>query len=130
MLFPSFLDLNVLKTEELFIDYLWNPRLPGSFGCVRREEQYRYLRIIIDAMLRFRPNTAVINRKCKQKLYLFRKLRSLYVSPHVLLTCNIISKGQSHLVSLSGLVSDGGLKVVHRHTVAQTFRVSERVAGK
>ena len=49
-------------------------------------EEYRYLGTILDGLLRFSSNTEEILKKCNQRLYLLRKLRSFGVNRDILLT--------------------------------------------
>ena len=49
-------------------------------------DEYRYLGTIFDGLLRFSSNTEEILKKCHQRQYLLRKLRSFGVSKNILLT--------------------------------------------
>ena len=72
------LDLNVLKTKEMIIDFRRNsavlPKLSINGTDVNRVEEYKYLGTILDNKLNFTANTKFIYRKCQSRLYCLFKL--------------------------------------------------------
>ena len=86
----SFLELNVKKTKELVFDE--RPEKPPfepikiSNESVEVVDSFKYLGTIIDTNLDFKENTDQIYKKCQQRLYLLRKLKSFDVCPEILET--------------------------------------------
>ena len=77
----NFLDLNVLKTKEMLIDFRENPPpvpyLEIDDKIVERVEKYKYLGTVIDGSLAFNQNVDAIHRKCQPRLYCLHKLRNI-----------------------------------------------------
>ena len=84
----SFLELNVKKTKELVFDERTDKSdftpIKISDELVEVVENFKYLGTIIDSKLNFSDNTDMIYKKCQQRLFLLRKLKSFFVSPCVL----------------------------------------------
>ena len=86
----SFLELNVKKTKELVFDE--RPDKPTfepiriSDESVEVVDKFKYLGTVIDTNLDFQENTDQIYKKCQQRMYLLRKLKSFDVCPDILQT--------------------------------------------
>ena len=86
----SYLELNVKKTKELVFDE--RPDKPPFEPIVISNENvdvvdsFKYLGTTIDNDLNFQENTDQIYRKCQQRLYLLRKLKSFDVCSEILQT--------------------------------------------
>ena len=85
----NYLQLNVSKTKELIIDFR-NKKdviIPIEIKNENVEivKQYKYLGTIMDEKLHWGPNTEFIFKKCQQRLYFMRKLRSFNVNTRVML---------------------------------------------
>ena len=82
--------LNVTKTKEIIIDTrtrLTTPHCPTSINSqpVELVDSFKYLGITLDNKLNFDHHTTDTHKRCQQRLYPIRKLRSLSVKPHLLL---------------------------------------------
>jgi hypothetical protein len=95
----NFLELNVGKTMEMIIDNRRKQHVHGDIiikgEVVEKVEQYKYLGIIIDNKLTWKPNTDAIVKKLHSRLYFLRKLRSFNVRQEILQmfytsTCNSV----------------------------------------
>ena len=77
----NFLDLNVLKTNEMLIDFQKNPPLVPYLEIddkiVERVEEYKYLGTVIDSSLAFNKNVDAIHWKCQPIQYCLHKLRNI-----------------------------------------------------
>ena len=86
----NYLELNVLKTKEMIIDFRRKPTsIPDLYigdEKVERVSQYKYLGSIIDNKLTFNQNIESINKKCQSRIYCLQKLRSLKVNTNILTT--------------------------------------------
>ena len=84
-----FLELNVCKTKELCIDFctsgLFDGPLCNGGEAVEVTDTFKYLGITLDNNLTFGSHVQGVYRKCQQRLYLLRKLRSFHVDPKLLL---------------------------------------------
>ena len=87
------LQLNSSKTKEVIVTFNSKQRqlAEAVTTTIRGEpvevvEEYKYLGTIFDGLLKFSPNTEEIIRKCHQRQYLLRKLRSFGVNKDILLT--------------------------------------------
>lgn len=71
----SFLQINVAKTKEMFIDFRRKPCPPAP--CVIKGEtvtvvqQYKYLGTVLDDRLKFDANTDALCKKVNQRLLFF-----------------------------------------------------------
>ncbi len=84
----NFLNLNVKKTKEMFIDY---SKSPCNFAPVNIKgenvevvQEYKYLGNIIDHKLKGDLNVSQIHKKCNQRLYFLRKLKNVKVDCTIL----------------------------------------------
>ena len=93
----NYLELNVGKTKEMIMDNRRKEHVHGDIvikgEVVEKVEQYKYLGIIIDDKLTWKPNTDAIVKKLHSRLYFLRKLRSFNVRQEILQmfytsTCN------------------------------------------
>ena len=86
----SYLQLNVKKTKELVFDDAKSdvPFTPITIGSENVEvvDTFKYLGTVIDTKIKFEENTDQICKKCNQRLYLLRKLKSFYVCKEILQT--------------------------------------------
>ena len=80
-----FLDLNVLKTKEMLIDFRKNPPpvpyLEIDGKIVERVDEYKYLGTVIKNSLAFNKNVDTIHRKNQPRLYCLHKLKTLVLTP-------------------------------------------------
>ena len=77
----NFLDLDVLKTKEMLIDFRKNtspvPYLEIENKLVERVDEYKYLGTFIDSTLAFNKNVDANHRKCQPRLYCLHELRNI-----------------------------------------------------
>jgi len=82
------LHLNVKKTKDMIIDFKCNksPVNPVIINDshVQTVSEYKYLGTIIDNRLTWNSNTDAVYKKCQQRLYFMRKLRSFNVNTEML----------------------------------------------
>ena len=69
------------KTKELRIDF----RTSGQFDGPLFIGFIEYLGVTLDNKMTFGPHVQGVYKKCQQRLYLLRKLRSFHVDPKLLL---------------------------------------------
>ena len=84
----SYLDLNVTKTKEMFVDFRTQEHSPGKTIIHNNEveivSKYKYLGTIFDDKLKWDDNTEEIVKKGQQRLYLLRKLNYFSVDQKIL----------------------------------------------
>ncbi|KAK6178302.1 hypothetical protein SNE40_013103 [Patella caerulea] len=84
----NYLHLNVNKTKELIVDFRVNKSdivpLTIDDETVEIVSEYKYLGTIIDDKLSWNHNTNAVYKKCQQRLYYMRKLRSFHVNQTIL----------------------------------------------
>ena len=84
----NYLDLNVIKTKEMIIDFRKNVIEPVCVliqnSEVERVPLYKYLGLIIDHLLNWKDNTNSIVKKADQRLYCLQKLASFNVNESLL----------------------------------------------
>ena len=82
------LELNVLKTKELIVDFRKNrPVSEVSIihgANVEIVTSYKYLGTIVDDKLKFTENAQAIVKKGQQRLYFLRKLKSFSVDNSII----------------------------------------------
>ena len=84
----NFLDLTVLKTKEMLINFRTNPPpvpyLEINDNIVERVEEFKYLGTMIGSNLASNKNADAIHRKCQPRLYCLHKLRSIGIDSKIL----------------------------------------------
>lgn len=84
----SYLELNVQKTKELIVDFRKkNEDVPSTIIHGQEVDivsKYKYLGTIFDDKLRWDENTDLVIKKCHQRLYFLRKLKSFSVDTTIL----------------------------------------------
>ncbi len=82
----NFLHLSVTKTKELIISPP-SPQHPISINnqAVEITDSFKYLGVTLDNQLTFDQHTSDIQKRSHQRLSAIRKLKGLYVAPHLLL---------------------------------------------
>jgi hypothetical protein len=84
-----FLELNVTKTKELVVDLRRGsgPVTPVSINgdSVEIVSSFKYLGLTLDSRLSFSEHISLTQRKCQQRLYVLRRLRSFQLKPKLLL---------------------------------------------
>ena len=112
----NYLELNVLKTKEMIIDFRRKPTsIPDLYigdEKVERVSQYKYLGSITDNKLTFNQNIESINKKCQSRIYCLQKLRSLKVNTNILTT--FYKSFIESVVTYGFLCWFGGLNVRNR----------------
>ena len=87
----NFLELNVGKTKEMVVDFKTNRTDVGALQIkgqtVERVTEYRYLGTVVDEKFKFKKNTEIIHKKCRQRMVMLYQLRSLMVSNRILMQC-------------------------------------------
>ena len=82
------LELNVSKTKEQFFDFRQHKTDMKTAQIENKDVEsvnsFKYLGIIIDQDLRFTTHAISLHKKCTQRLYILRKLRSFNVSKKTL----------------------------------------------
>ena len=85
----SYLDLNIVKTKEMVVDFRKNPppvpELIIDDVAVERVAEYRYLGTVLDNNLTFDRNVdTVVHNKCHSLIYCLQKLRNIGVASDIL----------------------------------------------
>ena len=82
------LELNVVKTKELVIDFRSGVHHPTSVNIngqhIEIVHSYKYLGTTIDDKLTWDDNTMNLYKKVQQRLYFLRKLNALHIDRNVL----------------------------------------------
>ena len=80
--------MNVKKTKEMLTDFRKAPTVISRIFIdgvkVERVTEYKYLGTVIDKKLNFNENADFIHKRCQQRIFCLRKLRSLNVNAAVL----------------------------------------------
>ncbi|KAK7098508.1 hypothetical protein V1264_002783 [Littorina saxatilis] len=95
----NYLELNVGKTKEMIMDNRRGEHVHREIvikgEVVEKVEQYKYLGVIIDNKLTWKPNSDALVKKLHSRLYFLRKLRSFNIRQEILQmfytsTCNSV----------------------------------------
>ena len=122
----NFLVQNVSKTKELCIDFRTSGQFDGplSIGgeAVEVMDTFKYVGITLDSKLTFG-----VYKKCQQRLYLLRKLRSFHVDPKLLLLLymNII---ESVLTNCS-ICSFPAMSVSNKNMLLRICKTTSKILG-
>ncbi len=84
----NYLNLNVLKTKEMIIDFRKNQIPPAQLviksQTVERVDEYKYLGIMIDNKLTGNSNTKLVYSKCNQRVHHLRILNNIRVDKTII----------------------------------------------
>ena len=82
----GYLEINVSKTKEIWFNPP-SPQCPTIINTqtVETVDTFKYLGITLDNKLTFDQHTTDIQKRSQQRLSAIRKLKGLYVAPHLLL---------------------------------------------
>ena len=94
---------------------------------VERVSIYRYLGTLIDDKLTFQQNTDAVYKKCQQRMYLLRKLRSLNIRPDILKA--FYSSHIESVVTFSFLSWFGGLTVSNVNKLQTVVNTCTKICG-
>ncbi|XP_077981372.1 uncharacterized protein LOC144436447 [Glandiceps talaboti] len=127
----NYLELNTKKTKEMVIDFSRSRRevkaLEINSEVVERVSIYRYLGTLIDDKLTFQQNTDAVYKKCQQRMYLLRKLRSLNIRPDILKA--FYSSHIESVVTFSFLSWFGGLTVSNVNKLQTVVNTCTKICG-
>ena len=127
----NFLNLNILKTKEMFIDFRKTPPpvpyLEIYDKIVERVDKYKYLGTFIDNSLAFNKNVDAIHRKCQPRLYCLHRLKNIGIDPKSLqmyYKCCIES-----LLTIPFMCWYGSLCVRSKRVLSNVVNVCSKVVG-
>lgn len=127
----NFLDLNVLKTKELIIDFRQNSDEPKASTIhgedVQIVDTYKYLGTVFDSQLKFDVNTESVVKRGQQRIYLMRKLNSFCVCDTIL--CNFYQSFIESLLTFSFICWFNGLSVKDKNSLNGIVKVCSKIIG-
>ena len=127
----NFLDLNVSKTKEMFVDFRQASnghivsRIHGE--DVQTVESYKYLGTVFDSRLKFDINTESIVKRGQQRIHLMRKLNSFSVAEKILSNfyCSFIES----LLTFSSVCWFNSLSMKDRNSLNNIVNVCSKIIG-
>ena len=127
----SYLELNVKKTKELIFhqpeSVIFEP-VKISGDNVETVDSFKYLGTIIDTKLSFDDNADHIYKKCQQRLYFLRKLKSFNVCQNVLE--NVYRSLIESILSFNIVCWFGILKVIERNKLNRIVNLANKIIGQ
>ena len=128
----NYLDLNIVKTKEMVVDFRKNPppvpELIIDDVVVERVAEYRYLGTVLDNNLTFDKNVDTIHKKCQSRIYCLQKLRNIGVASDIL-EMYYRACIQS-VLTLSFMCWYGSLGVSGKKVLNDVVNVCSKVVGK
>ena len=126
-----FLELNVSKTKELVLGN--SPQLNLDLVMinntdVERVDCFRYLGTHIDSKLNFETHVNTMIKKCKQRLYLLRKLKSFDVSKKILLL--IYKSLIESILSFNVVTWHNYLNLRQKNKINGIIKMCSRIVGE
>ena len=128
----NFLELNVGKSKEMVVGFKRDrtdvaPLVIGG-QTVERVQEYRYLGTVIDDKFTFNKNTAIIHKKCRQRMVIFYQLRSLMVSNKILTQC--YHAYVESILTFSFICWFGSLNVKDKQILNNITKQCSKITGK
>ena len=128
----SYLDLNIVKTKEMVVDFRKNPppvpELIIDNVAVEKVAEYRYLGIVLDNNSTFDRNVDTIHKKCQSCIYCLQKLRNMGVA------CDILEMYYraciKSVLTVSFMCWYGSLGVRGKKVLDDVVNVCSKVVGK
>ena len=127
----NFLDLNVSKTKEMFIDFR-HANIVHKASVIHGEdvqsvESYKYLGTVFDSQLKFDINTESIVKRGQQRIHLMRRLNSFNVSERILRNfyCSFIES----LLTFSSVCWFNGLSIKDKNSLNSIVNVCSKIIG-
>ena len=126
------LQLNVQKTKELVVDPRRGapPVQPVTIGQDQVEivESFRYLGVVLDSALNFKEQVTSVQKKCQQRLYVLRRLRSFELDPQLLL--NLYRSIIEPLLTYCGSIYHPSLCVTEKNKLVQISKTASKIIGR
>ena len=127
----NYLELNVGKTKEMVVDFRMNRTDVGTLQidgqAVERVEEYRYLGTVIDHQFKFKTNTQIIHKKCRQRMVMLYQLRTLKVSSRILMQC--YQAFVESILTFSFICWFGSLGVSDRKVILRIAKQCGKIIG-
>ena len=127
----NYLDLNIVKTKEMVVDFRKNPppvpELIIDDVVVERVAEYRYLGTVLDN-LTFDRNVDTIHKKCQSPIYCLQKLRNIGVASDILEMYYRVCI--QSVLTLSFMCWYGSLCVRGKKVLNDVVNVCSKVVGK
>ena len=95
---------------------------------VERVQEYRYLGTAIDDKFTFNKNTAIIHKKCRQRMVILYQLRSLMVSNKILTQC--YHAYVESILTFSLICWFGSLNVKDKQILNSMAKQCSKITGK
>ena len=128
----NFLELNVGKTKEMVVDFKTDRTDVGALQIngqvVERVAEYKYLGTVIDNKFKFKKNTEIIHKKCRQRMVMLYQLRSLMVSSKILIQC--YQAFVESILTFSFVCWFGSLDVSDRKIILRIAKQCGKIVGK
>ena len=128
----NFLDLNVSKTKEMFVDFRQasNGHIVSKIHGedVQTVDKYKYLGTVFDSRLKFDINTESIVKRGQQRIHLMRKLNSFSVAEKILSNfyCSFIES----LLSFSSVCWFNSLSLKDKNSLNNIVNICSKIIGK
>ena len=127
----NYLELNVGKTKEMVVDFKTNRSDVGTLQingqAVERVGEYRYLGTVIDNQFKFKTNTQIIHKKCRQRMVMLYQLRTLKVSSRILMQC--YQAFVESILTFSFICWFGSLGVSDRKVILRIAKQCGKIVG-
>ena len=127
----SYLCLNATKTKDMCIDFRKYP--PSQSGTVIHDnnvevvDEYKYLGTTIDNKLKWDRHCSVTYKKCQQRLYCLRKLRSFNID-NTILSMFYKSCIQS-VLTFSFICWFGNVSQKDKNKLQRVVNISSKITG-
>ena len=127
----NYLDLNVVKTKEIVIDFRKNPLPVTDLEIdgvkVERVNEFKYLGVIVDDKLNFKSNTSYVQKKCQSRIFCLQKLRNIGISRDILQ--NFYRSCIQSVLTVSFICWFGSLCVHEKNVLNGVVKVCSKVVG-
>jgi len=127
----NFLELNAFKTKEMSIDFRKNKEDVEN-NLIHNEpvelvETYKYLGSTFDNNLKWDVNTDQIFKRCQQRMYLLRKLKSFDVNPVIL--SRFYQSFIESILTFSFICWFQNLQIQDRNCLNSIVNISSKIIG-
>ena len=128
----AYLELNVLKTKDLPIDFRKSEHTTNKTIIHDQEVEivssYKYLGTVFDCNLNWNANTEAVVKKGQQRIYFLRKLRSFSVDRKIL--CLFYQSYIESVLSFAFICWYHNLSVKNRNELQRIVKICSKIIGE